>query len=387
MSDIDNAFSKLDEFNDEDQIRDYVCNLSKDEIASLLLQIKKKRALHWEDRIILQMVEKSPLTFWASDKDYNVVFWSETCKDVYHRELLGLPFYEMISIFERPQAMKDSISVIEADENKLGPLLADFKNYYTSDLEGQSMTFNLVTNSMQLVNDETGEKYYGEIGLPIDLTKAIAEHDLRQKRFDKEVGDFNESVQQLQNKFDSGKKELLSKICSGNHKLNGELKTELRKRITETSSIIQANLDKYKSASNFDKFINDNDIAIDAALEDLEAAFNNALQNQILPDKSGTECEDPQQLKTDIDHTLELISSISTFIISKKSNVPIHDKSINDQRNAKITEFQSRRDKIVRDLNLMKIDIDQTTDSQLKLYRSFLNRINDDISDIRDSYN
>lgn len=385
MSDIDNALHKLEMFEEENQIRDYIESLTTDEIASLIYQIKKKRAIRWEDRVILQMVEKSPLTFWASDKDYKVVLWTDTCKDVYHREMLGLPFYEMISIFERPQAMKDSLSVIEADENKLGPLLADFKNYYTSDLEGESTTFNLVTNSMQLINDETGEKYYGEIGLPIDLTKAMAEHDFRQKRFNKEVDEFNESVEQLQRKFDLGKKELLSKIRS-ERRLSASLKTELRERITETSGIIQSNLDKSRSASNFDKFINDNDIAIDAALERFDAEFNNALQNQVLPNKSETDCEDPQKLKTDIEHTLELIDIISRTIISEKSGAKIHDKSISEQRNAQIEKFQSQRDEIVKELNDMKVYIDQATDGSLTVYRSHLKRIADDINDIRALY-
>ena len=384
MADINNAFKKLSELNDENEIRDFVSALSPDDIASLIILIKNKRALAWKDRAILQMVDKSPLTFWASDKDYNVVLWTETCKEVYHREMLGYPFYEMISIFERPQAMKDSISVIEADENKLGPLLADFRNYYTSDLEGKSTTFNLVTNSMQLINDETGEKYYGEIGLPIDLAKAMEEHDLRQKRFAKEVSEFNEAVEQLQRKYDLGKNDLLTNIRK-QRGLNAKLKTELRERITETSGIIQSNLDKSRSASNFDKFLNDNDIAIDAALESLEAEFRNAMQNQTLSE-ANTSVEDPYQLKTDVKHTIELINILSNDIISQKNSAKLRDKSLSAQRDATIAEFQSERDAIVQELNEMTIYIDQATETQLKAYRSHLNGINTKINTIRDLY-
>ena len=194
-------FSEFEKLNGEQQIRKYVYEHNEDDLVKLLLLIKEKRAVSWKDRAILQMIEKSPLTLWASNKTYKVVLWAGTCEQTYHRDLIGKPFYEIISIYERSQAMEDSIAMIEADEDKLDQLIADFKNYYTKDMEGTRTEFSLVTNSMQLVDDETGEKLYAEIGLPIDLEKALSKHRERQEEFSEHVAKFESAVEELNKKF------------------------------------------------------------------------------------------------------------------------------------------------------------------------------------------
>ena len=92
-------FSEFEKLNGEQQIRKYVYEHNEDDLVKLLLLIKEKRAVSWKDRAILQMIEKSPLTLWASNKTYKVVLWAGNCEQTYHRDLIGKPFYGIISIF------------------------------------------------------------------------------------------------------------------------------------------------------------------------------------------------------------------------------------------------------------------------------------------------
>lgn len=366
------TISEFEELDDEQQIRKYVHEHNEDDLVKLLLLIKEKRAVRWEDRAILQMVEKSPLTLWASNKTYKVVLWTGTCEQAYHRDLIGKPFYEIISIYERSQAMEDSIEVIEADEDKLEQLLADFKNYYTKDMEGTRTEFSLVTNSMQLIDDETGEKFYAEIGLPIDLEKALAEHNRRQQEFNEHVAKFENAVEELSKKFATEKNKLLDRI-KNEDKLGADQKKVLRQRIKDESNIISSNLKKSKKAFNFEKFLQDNEEAIELSIRKLNGEIGNAI-NQISPNVD-TRKMDAEKVKRDIEHKIELIEKTFDSEIRKRTSAKLNSEDLEAHRNTLIEKLQQKCDEFVLELTEMKESADSAPDITLKGYEAYLSTI------------
>ncbi|GHV06572.1 hypothetical protein FACS1894217_05530 [Clostridia bacterium] len=379
------TIDRFEKLSDE-EIKQYVNKNEKSDLAELLILIKKKRAVCWEDRAILQMVEKSPLTFWASNKAYTVVLWSGTCKETYRRDLLGKPFPEIMSVFERSQAMTDSLSVIEADENKLEPLLADFKNYYTKDLQGsRAADFSLVTNSMQLINDETGEKYYAEIGLPIDLEKALEVHQERQREFDERVNTFKTDVASLRSRFTADINALRTRL-NNEFGLSSKQKKDLRKRLDDEKVCITANLDKSERAFDFAQFLQDNEDAIVSSIQKLSYEIENAT-NKVATVSESEQQENPETLKVDIEHKKELVQTTFDSEIRKKTSANIIDDAVDKQRSEQIVIFQNRRDEFIRRLTNMRESVDQSTSYALTLFRKELSTIESEMRIFIDDVN
>ncbi|WP_310605291.1 hypothetical protein [Anaerosporobacter sp.] len=364
------TISEFEALSDE-EVSKYVQEHERNDLVELLLLIRNKRAVRWKDRAMLQMIEKSPLTLWASNSAYKIVLWAGTCIETYNRNLIDKQFPEIMSIYERAQAMDDSIRIIEADEETLGQLLVDFKNYYTKDMQGTRTGFNLVTNSMQLVDDETGEKYYAEIGLPIDLEKALEEHQSRQKEFDECVKAFKESVRALNEKYTKGISELRSRIdkeCS----LESEQKTALRKLINDKGAIITSNLNKSEKAFDFEQFLQDNKEAIDSTLNKLNDEMENAI-NQLPSVEVVDEQESPAALKIEIDRKMEIIHITFGAEIEKRTSAPTMNSSrLEAIRTEAISTLQSKRDQLIRDLTSMKESVDSSPSYALNLYRQRL---------------
>lgn len=356
-----------------DDFRRYLEKCEKTQLIEWLLTIREKRAIRWEDRAILQLVEKSPLTLWASNKAYRIVLWAGSCTETYNRNLIGEQFPEIMSIYERAQAMEDSLRVIEADENSLKQLLVDFKNYYTKDLQGSRAGFNLVTNSMQLVDDETGEKYYAEIGLPIDLEKALDEHRCRQVEFDQCVKAFKKAVQSLNRRFDEGIDIRRTRI-NDERGLNSKQRSELRRRIRDKCEVIIANLRKCDKAFDFEQFLQENEDAIDSVLREVDYEIENAIK-KIETINVSDQQENPMLLKRDIEHKMEIVQITFDEETTKRTTAPKLSAGEECIRSAAIDAFQNKRDEFIRELTGLKECVDSATGAALALYRRHLSEI------------
>ena len=361
------------ENSSDEEIKKYVQKCEKEDIVDLLYLIRRKRAVKWEDRAILQMVEKSPLTFWASNKAYRIVLWKGMCEEVYNRNLKGEPFPEIMSIYERSHAMEDSISVIDADEKQLGQLLADFRNYYTKDMQGAKTGFSLVTNSMQLINDETGEKFYAEIGLPIDLEKAIAEHEDRQKDFEKCVNSFNDDVQSLREKFTKGI-DLLRKRVNEENNLSANQKASIRRLIKSECSVINGNLKKSARAFDFEIFLQDNEEAIETSLSKIDVEIGKAIKKEPVVQTNEIQ-EDPEKLKVDVSHMTEIVELSFNSEIQRRINVEVTSEELRAERDSIIKALQEERDKYLRELTEMNESLASSPEYALSLYRIRLKSI------------
>lgn len=369
----------------DDEIRQYVLNHEKEDLAELLLLIKKKRAVRWEDRAILQMVEKSPLTFWASNRAYTVVLWAGTCKETYHRDLMGKQFPEIMSVYERSQAMADSLRVIEADGDELGQYLLDYKNYYTKDMQGTRTGFSLITNSLQLVDDETGEKFYAEIGLPIDLEEALDGNKERQKEFDEQVNFFKAHVDELGEKFSTAIKALRMRINS-ERALTSEQKDELRTQIDKENKRITANLGKRERAFIFDKFLQDNEDDIYSSLQKLNCEIKDAI-NKVTTVKALEQQENPTVFELDINHMMELVRKIVDGEISKKTSASMTDDKLQKRRTEQCTAILSKRDELLRELTEMRESVESSPNYALVFYRSRLVEIEPEMRKFIDQTN
>lgn len=356
----------------EEQITQFVLQHDAKDIVGLFMLLKQKRAIKWEDRALLQMVDKSPLTFWASDEAYNIVLWSGKCSSIYNRELLGKPFPEIMSIIERSQAMKDSLCVIRADEATVATYLADFSNYYTKDLRGQKTEFSLVTNSMQLVDDETGEKYYAEIGLPINLEITLKEFRKRQKELLVKADDFKRQIASLEVEF-SADIANFSDIVSKEKKLTSTQKKELREIIRHYELEISDNLAKHESAPNLNDFLFANKEAIHSANQTIKKAIECACSN-IQHSEKVTQREDPDILISDIIKNTEIV------VVTFRSNIQMItsatlESNLVDKQAQRLNKFQSKRDEILRELTEMKEIVPSTPSYALTLIRKRLEEI------------
>lgn len=370
------AFNEFVELNTEQELLNYVNCHDNEELVKLLLEIKKRRAISWEDRAILQMIEKSPLTLWASDKAYKVVLWAGACKEVYHKDLKGKPFYEVMSIYERAQAMEDSIAVIKADD-ELDQLLEDFRNYYTKDLQGIKKDFSLVTNSMQLVDNETGEKYYAEIGLPINIEQALSEHLERQKRFDAKVKEFDAKVQKLKEEFVATKDGLITLVNQAKG-LDSDQKKALRKRINAANTTITANLKKAHTAFDFETFLQDNKEAIEDITETLESEINNAIKELPATITDIPNKENPDMLSAEYDKVMELVRITFESEITRINATQVNAR-LKKERDKIVIALEDKKAELIRELLVMKEKMASCPPNQLDVYRCNLELIKNNL--------
>lgn len=260
---------------DDNELKEFVELKDDSEIYNLLKLIKSKRAIKWKDRLLLQMVDKSPLTFWASDKNYIVRLWEGNSENVYRRNMLDKKFTEFISKAEMQNAMIDSISIINADENNLCQLIADFSNYLTMDMLGTQKPISIITNSMQLIDEDNNEKLYAEIGLPIDLEDVKTEYINREEKFKNKFEDFEEKCQMRLNEMENKKNELIE-IINGNPNIDLEKKSKLISDcMVEFSQLEQSVNDKKGTiAIGFQEFLNGTTIQINNILNRIQGCIN-----------------------------------------------------------------------------------------------------------------
>lgn len=260
---------------DDNELKEFV-ELNDDvKIYNLLKLIKSKRAIKWKDRLLLQMIDKSPLTFWASDKNYIVRLWEGNSENVYRRNMLDKKFTEFISKTEMQNAMNDSISIINADESNLNQLIADFSNYLTMDMLGTQKYISIITNSMQLIDEDNNEKFYAEIGLPIDLEDVKSEYINREEKFKNKFENFEEKCQMRLNEMENKKNELIERI-NGNPNIDLEKKNNLISDcMIEFSKLEQYINDKKGTiAIGFQEFLDGTTIKINSILNKIQKSIN-----------------------------------------------------------------------------------------------------------------
>lgn len=327
----------------ESDITKWVNESDKADILSFLTSLAGIRAFSWEDRMLLQMVDKSPFTFWASDKSYKVRLWKGKSSVVYARDMLGREFYEFISRYERSNAMADSIKIINAKDTELAQLLEDFKNYYTEDIVGKKASIGIVTNTVQLIDDNTGETFYGEIGVPIDLQKALKEFDERQKEFETQIHGFKNHCDELLSEANQAEKEVKEQINS-KKTLKRDRKHELREFCSSEFGVIKKEIKtaKEEAAVDFERFISDAEESIQLVKDKMNEVIDNEaliIEYNTAPDteQKRTEFRDKIVRKRDYYENI-----FSTLLIDVKALEP--SDSVSEEYSRRIAKIREKSD-------------------------------------------
>lgn len=328
-------------------ITEWVNESDKTDLIAFLSTLGKMRAFSWEDRMLLQMIEKSPFTFWASDKSYKVRLWAGKSSIVYARNMLGREFHEFISRFERRNAMADSIRIIDAQDTELLQLLEDFKNYYTKDIVGTKADVGIVTNSIQLVDEISGEVFYAEIGVPIDLDKALNEFNKRQKEFEIEISEFEKRCDELISEANIIHNELIDKI-NNKSRATKERKHELRQSCANEFLVVMNDIKiaKKKTAVNLDKFIADTAESIQLVKDKMDEAIDNetiVIQSNTAVDAEIKRAELSNKLN---EKKIILINLLTELLVEVES---LHcDPAIAEEHGKRIEKIRENKNRLSR---------------------------------------
>ncbi len=215
-------------------------DMTKEELIDYIEEMKAKRAFTYEDQMKLVILDNSPFTVWASDRDCIIKLWMGQCESLYgfsSEEAVGKDYVDLfVAEDEKVAARRDQIDIID---NK-----AIFHNI-ANDVGKNGNTLQLITNCRRIRDPVSGEYWNAEMGLIIDFLdqekdrlKSIVTESQRIKS---SVTQFIEDTKQFKERF-------LNRKNSINTAIRGcEQKATLLRRRTEFKrniSDIRANLIK-----------------------------------------------------------------------------------------------------------------------------------------------
>lgn len=188
--------------------------LSKKELIQILTNLEKKRAFTYEDQLKLTILDRSPFTIWASDRNCIIRMWEGQCESMYGRkkeDVLGRDFVDLfVAPDEQAAARRDQLEII--DNGK------DFHNI-ANDQGRNGNTLQLITNCFRIKDPNTGEYWNAEMGVAIDYyeeEKKQLERNIEEgKLIQSLISDFSATQNQYREQFFDRKESLLTAIRSG----------------------------------------------------------------------------------------------------------------------------------------------------------------------------
>lgn len=201
-------------------------NCSKEDLINLLLELEKKRAFSYEDQLKLTILDKSPFTIWASDRDCIIRMWEGQCESMYGRkkeDVIGKDFVDLfVARDEQAAARRDQLEII--DNGK------EFHNI-ANDQGRNGNTLQLITNCFRIKDPISGEYWNAEMGVAIDYyeeeKKQLARNIEEGKLIQTLISDFGETQRQYREQFIDRKESLLASIRTN------ERDAARRKRLNE----------------------------------------------------------------------------------------------------------------------------------------------------------
>lgn len=138
-------------------------NMTKEELVGRLKELERQRAFTYEDRLKLAILDESPFTIWASDRNCAITLWEGRCETLYGYSrdyAIGKDYVDLfVAPDEQPAARRDQISIIDD--------AAIFHNI-ANDKAKAGNTLPLLTNCFRIKDPRTGEYWNAEMGLIID---------------------------------------------------------------------------------------------------------------------------------------------------------------------------------------------------------------------------
>lgn len=229
-------------------------DMTREELIAYIEEMKIKRAFTYEDQMKLIILDASPFTVWASDRNCIIKFWAGQCEALYgfsSEEALGKDFVDLfVAADEKVAARRDQIDIIDN--------AAVFHNI-ANDKGKNGNTLQLVTNCRRIKDPITGECWNAEMGLIIDYLeqekerlKLIVEES---QRISSCVTQFIENTSQLEENFLDRKSSLNAAIRNCEKKAitlgrRAEFQSDISKIKTALSNItdkLNATVDEYYS--------------------------------------------------------------------------------------------------------------------------------------------
>ncbi len=188
--------------------------LSREELLSILTNLENKRAFTYEDQLKLTILDKSPFTMWASDRNCIIRMWEGQCESMYGRkkeDVIGRDFVDLfVAPDEQAAARRDQLEIIDNDK--------DFHNI-ANDQGRNGNTLQLITNCFRIKDPDTGEYWNAEMGIAIDYyeeEKKQLERNIEEgKLIQSLISDFSATQNQYREQFFDRKESLLTAIRSG----------------------------------------------------------------------------------------------------------------------------------------------------------------------------
>jgi PAS domain S-box-containing protein len=199
-------------------------SMSKEELVEKLRELEEQRAFTYEDRMKLVILDESPFTIWASDRDCKITIWEGQCEALYgysRDHALGKDYIPLfVAPDEQAQARADQLKIIDGNEV--------FHNI-ANDVAKNHNTLQLVTNCHRIKDPVTGKYWNAEMGLIIDYleeekdrlkrivdegrkvknctTQFISDANQRKEQFQKRKKAIREAITESQRKvISSGKR-------------------------------------------------------------------------------------------------------------------------------------------------------------------------------------
>lgn len=226
--------------------------MSKSELISLLKEKEKQRAFSYEDQMKLLILDQSPFTIWASDRNCIIKFWEGQCEHHYgytRDEAIGKDFVDLfVDEHEAQTAREDQINIIDN-----GAVYHNIANDHGK--EGNNLY--LITNCRRIRDIKTGEIWNAEMGLTIDYLKdemnRLEQIVAESKRVEQYVSQLKESFKKTQENFINRKTSFRSSITEcerlaigcGKRKDVEEDLSNARKRVTDIDKELKTLVEKF----------------------------------------------------------------------------------------------------------------------------------------------
>jgi PAS domain S-box-containing protein len=191
--------------------------MTKEELIGMLQELESQRAFTYEDQMKLAILDESPFTLWASDRDCRIRLWEGKCEALYGYSRDFAIGRDYVSLFvapdEQPAARRDQISIIDD-----GAIFHNIAN----DIARTGNTLQLVTNCFRIKDPRTGQYWNAEMGLIIDYLEQERERLIlivaESRKVKSSVNLFIQSTRQRKEQFLARKKALREAISDSQRK-------------------------------------------------------------------------------------------------------------------------------------------------------------------------
>lgn len=214
-------------------------NMTKEELIDYIQKLQIKRAFSEEDQFLLKILDNSPFTIWASDRNCIIKFWEGQCELLYgykKDQALGKDFVDLfVAEDEKKAAREDQLKIIDSGEV--------FHNI-ANDVAKNGNTLRLLTNCWRMKAPDSDEYWNIEMGLIIDffyqelerLEEIITESRLYKAR----ITQFIELSKHLRKQFFERKKIFKDAIRECDRKsVIAKKRTEFKKRTEPVKKSIE----------------------------------------------------------------------------------------------------------------------------------------------------